>query len=54
MTADIVILAIQTGIKLGKVAQEAYILKVKQGPLTLPLPDTGKSKMTFRLVRVES
>ncbi len=39
-TAEIVMLAIQAGIKLGQIAQDGYVLKVKQGSLTLPLPDS--------------
>lgn len=39
-TVELVMLAIRAGIKLGKVARETYIVKTKQGSVTLPLPDS--------------
>ncbi len=40
ITAEMILLAIRAGIKLGGVAKQAYVVSTRQGELMLPLPDS--------------
>jgi hypothetical protein len=40
ISAEIIMLAIRAGIKLGGVAKQAYVATTRQGELTIPLPDS--------------